>query len=233
MVLRDTTTAYTTMIEPKACGAILGFGVALVRSAANTVKGAMTGDTDAVTGFSVEPADQVELDEDGFYQAVNDAGVTDPLRVARGGVINALVIAKNSEDIVEGDYLEVAPVGDESCYIGVLNEAGSNAGETKTTHSKARALEDQAMGAASYKSPSVSVATGDKTITFTAENLTLLDLSEGDYILLEDLNGDGQLNRVKSLTSTVVTLQLASTVALTAGTDLVRKVFQVKCDILP
>jgi len=52
-------------------------------------------------------------------------------------------------------------------------------------------------------------------------------------VVLEDANGDAQLNRVKSLTSTVVTLQLPSTVALTvADGDLVYKVFQIKSIII-
>jgi len=77
------------------------------------------------------------------------------------------------------------------------------------------------------------VAIGDSAITFTAQNLALLNLSEGDYIVLEDVNGNAMLNRVKSLTSTVITLELPSTVALTvADSDLVYKVFQVKARIL-
>jgi len=51
--------------------------------------------------------------------------------------------------------------------------------------------------------------------------------------VLEDVNGNAMLNRVKSLTSTVITLELPSTVALTvADSDLVYKVFQVKARIL-
>lgn len=230
--LKDTTTPYTGMIEPFAAGANVGFGVAVIRSAAKTVKGSMADNADNILGFSVQPANNVVLDEDGFYQATNDAGVADVVRVARDGVINALVIAKADTDIVDGDYLECAPVGDASCYLGVLNEAGSNAGETRTTTSKAQALEDVTMGAESYKTMASNVEIGDKTITFSSANLALLDLEEGDYIVLEDANGDAQLNRVKSLTSTVITLQLASTVALAAATDLVYKVFQVKALIL-
>lgn len=216
--------------EPFVAGDMIGFGVALIRSAARTAKGSMADNADNIIGFSVQPQDGVVLDKDAFYQASNNAGKPDVVRVARAGaIINALVIAKADVNIVDGDYLECAPLGDASCYVGVLNEAGSSAGGTRTTTTKAQALEDVTMGDESYKSPASNVSVGDTSITFSSANLALLDLEEGDYIVLEDANGDAQLNRVKSLTSTVVTLELASTVALTAGTDVVYKVFQVKC----
>lgn len=216
-------------IDPFAAGAVVGFGVALIRSAAKTCKGTMADNEDAVIGFSVQPQDGVVLDQDGFYQPSNNAGNPDVVRVARkGSKINVLVIAKANTSIVDGDYLEAAPLGDASCHIGVLNEAGSNAGEDNVLTALAKAQEDCTITSSSYKQPSSNVAVGDKTITFSSADLALLDLEEGDYIVLEDVNGDAQLNRVKSKTSTVVTLQLASTVALAANTDYVYKVFQIK-----
>jgi hypothetical protein len=78
-----------------------------------------------------------------------------------------------------------------------------------------------------------SVAVGDSTVTLSSANMTALNLSEGDYVLLEDLNGAGMLNRVKSKTATVLTLEMPSTVALTSGNnDLIYKVFQVKARVL-
>lgn len=221
--------------EPFAAGDTIGFGCALIRSAARTVKGSMADNADNIIAFSVQPQDGIVLDKDAFYQASNNAGKPDIVRAVRAGaVINALVIPNaNNISIVDGDYLECAVLGDGSCYLGVLEEAGSTAGETRTTTTKAQALEDCSMTSSAYKSPSGNVAVGESTITFLAANLALLDLHEGDYIILEDLNGDAQLNRVKSLTSTVITLELPSTVALTAGnSDLVHKVFQVKVLVL-
>jgi hypothetical protein len=53
-------------------------------------------------------------------------------------------------------------------------------------------------------------------------------LSIGDYVLLEDLDGNVQLNRVKSIDSTtVIGLQIPATVALNGSTDLLTKVYQV------
>jgi hypothetical protein len=223
-----------THIDPFAASANVGFGVALIRTAARTCSGTLADNALNIIGFSVQPADNVVLDEDGFYQAVNKAGVPDIVRVARrGSIINALVITKANTSIIDGDYLEAAPLGDASNAIGVLNEAGNNAGQTKIIGACAQALEDCTLTNASYQVPAVGVAVGDSTITFLAATLALLDLKEGDYVVLEDANGDAQLNRVKSLTSTVVTLQLPSTVALTvADGDLVYKVFQIKSIII-
>jgi hypothetical protein len=221
-------------VHPFAAGDYVGFGVALIRSAAGVCKGTMADNEDAVIGFSVQPSNNVVLDKDGFYQASNNASQPDAVRVVRkGAMINALVIAKADTSVVDGDFLEAAPLGDASCYVGVLNEAGANAGEVRTATCLAQALEDCTITSASYKTPAGNVAVGESTITFSAANLILLDLYEGCYIVLEDTNGDAQLNRVKSKTATVVTLEFPSTVALTAGNnDLVYKVFQVKSVVI-
>ena len=74
-----------------------------------------------------------------------------------------------------------------------------------------------------------AVAVGDETVTFSsAAKLTAMDLSIGDYVLLEDLDGNVQLNRVKSIDSTtVIGLQIPATVVLNGSTDLLTKVYQV------
>lgn len=220
-------------IDPYTAGATVGFGVALLRSAARVCKGTKDDNSGYVIGFSVQPANNVVLDKDAFYQLSNNASVPDIVRVVRGGAkINALVITKGNTSIEDGDYLECAPLGDASSYIGVLNEAGSARGDVNVTTAVAQALEDCTMTNASYKQPSVGVSVGDSTVTFTSGDMTLLNLSEGDYIVLEDVNGSAMLNRVKSKTTTVLTLELASTVALQANTDYVYKVFQVKARVL-
>lgn len=235
MALKDTLIEQgPSGIDLMAAGDVIGFGVALIRSAARTAKGTKDDNSGGVIGFSVQPANGVVLDRDGAYQASNSSGVPDVVRVARGGAkINALVIAKANTSIQDGDFLECAPLGDASCYIGVLNEAGSNAGEANLTTARAQALEDCTITSDSYKSPSASLAVGESTITFSSANLALLNLKEGDYIALEDLNGAASLNRVKSLTSTVITLQWPATSKLVhTDSDLVYKVFQVKARVL-
>jgi len=95
-----------------------------------------------------------------------------------------------------------------------------------------KAVESKTMGSDTYQTPD-NVAVGDAVLTFSSAEVTALNLSDGDYILIEDLSADLQVNRRKSSTSTVVTLEKASTVALTASdSDLVTKLFQVEAMIL-
>jgi hypothetical protein len=233
MVLKDTL-VQATRIDPFVAGDMIGFGVALIRTAAGVCKGAMADNAANLIGFSVQPQNGVTLDKDCFYQLTNNSTLPDVVRVARrGSIIRALCITKADTSIVDGDYMEAAPLGDASCYIGVLNEAGSNAGETKIAGACFQAWEDCAMLDESYQTPdSVNVAVGDSTITFLAATLAKMALSVGDYIVLEDVNADAQLNRVKALTTTVITLELPSTVALTATTDYVRKCYQILGQII-
>jgi hypothetical protein len=232
MVLKDTLVT-ATRIDPYVAGDNIGFGVALIRTAAGVCKGSMADNAANLIGFSIQPQNGVTLDKDGLYQLVNNSSLPDVVRVARrGSIIRALCIAKANTSIVDGDFMEAAPLGDASCYIGVLNEAGADEGETKIAGACFQAWESKTMTNASYKQPSVNVVVGDSTVTLVAGDVTLLDLSEGDYIVLEDVNGDAQLNRVKSKTTTVITLQWPSTVALTANTDYVYKCFQILGQII-
>ncbi len=226
---RDVNTPYTGAIDGDyAAGGKIAFGAYCIKDSAGVAKAAEAADTEDGIGFAVQPANGVVLDVDGFYSLYN------AMRLARNGIINALVATLGDTDINDGDYLEVGAWGDAAPgNHGVLAEAGAGPDGQKTLTAVAKALEDVDMGDESYKVPAQNVAVGDKTITFAAADLTALNLSEGDLILLRDINANCQLNRVKSLTSTVVTLQFAATVALTvADSDLVNKVFQCRALIL-
>jgi hypothetical protein len=154
------------------------------------------------------------------------------MRVIKSGFANLLVCSKGAYNLIEGDCLELAILGGAGSGVGVLEEAGAggNVGETYTTTTLAKAEEDCAT-ASLYKHPASQVNVGDKTITFSAADLLALGLGEGDYIELVDSDGGAQLNRVKSATLTVVTLQFASTVTVVTG-DYVYKVLQCKCKII-
>jgi hypothetical protein len=132
------------------------------------------------------------------------------------------------------DFLEIAALGDGSTSPhGILEEAGSVAGKTKTLVSVAQALAAVSMGSTAYKVPASNVAVGDETITMTGGDIATMDLDIGDHIALEDLNGAVDHNVVADLTSTVITLVRPSLVALTAGNnDLVTKLFQVPVRML-
>jgi hypothetical protein len=230
MALRDVTTQKTGMLDSAIAGAgLTPFGAALIRSATDVVNACEVADTDNIKGFACQPANGVVLNKDGFYSQY------DAVRFARQGEVNALVMALGDTNIVDGDFLEVAaPGGAAPGNHGVLAEAGAGpAGETRTLHSVVQACEDVSLGDESYKTPASNVSVGDEIITMAAGDIATMELAEGGFIMLRDINGRCQVNRVKALTATVITLQLPSTVALVvADGDLVNKIKQCTVRIL-
>jgi len=198
-------------------------GSAMVRTAAGKAGAVKLTTETNVLGIVIDDPVQMTPNE-GFYPANH------PLSIKVEGKVRVNVIPNGADVNIEaGDYLEVADVGSANTgRHGLLEEAGSKAGATKTATSIARALEDVTMGDEGYDVVS-AVAVGDETVTFSsAAKLTAMDLSIGDYVLLEDLDGNVQLNRVKSIDSTtVIGLQIPATVALNGSTDLLTKVYQV------
>jgi len=204
---------------------ITHFGAAVIRSASGTIKPANSASDTNILGLAVD--DNVVRDTEGFYSQYD----TVPILTAGRG--RAWVTPNGQNVNIEaGDYLEVAALGSSPTgNHGVLEEAGATAGATRTAVSVARALEDVTMGSDSYKTPSSNVSIGDTQITFTSSDLSAMNLSVGDYIVLEDLTGDVQVNRVADLSSTQITLQLPSTVALVAAdSDRVTKLYQ--CEVM-
>ena len=228
MVLRKVTTPKTGPLSSIPAAGRIAFGAAIINNGTDQAVYASAADTDEILGFAVQPANNVVLRSDGFYQQYDD------VPYANSGEINALVIALGATNIIKGDFLEVAALGGAggSGAWGVLAEAGNLAGATKTITSVAQAAESVTL-AASMATPAAGVAIGDAQITMAAGAIATMGLVEGDYVMLRDADGDTQLNRVKSLTATVITLQEPSTVALTvADNDLVHRVAQVKVKIL-
>lgn len=228
MVLRKVTTPKTGPLSSIPAAGRIAFGAAIINNGTDQAVYASAADTDEILGFAVQPANNVVLRSDGFYQQYDD------VPYANSGEINALVIALGATNIIKGDFLEVAALGGAggSGAWGVLAEAGNQAGDTKTITSVAQAAESVTL-AASMATPAAGVAIGDAQITMAAGAIATMGLVEGDYVMLRDADGDTQLNRVKSLTSTVITLQEPSTVALTvADNDLVHRVAQIKVKIL-
>jgi len=199
---------------------ILAFGAAATYAAAGTVKGTVcTAAAYDILGIAVD--DNVEKTVDGFYSAY------DMVPLVTAGRCRVWITPNNTTavDIKAGDYLDLAVLGGSNTLpVGVFEESGSQAGETRLTSSLARALED--VDLVNNVVPT-TVAVGATSITLSTANMTTLDLSVGDYIILEDLSAGVQVNRVKALTTTVITLQIASTVAVTSGdSDTVGKLVQ-------
>jgi len=203
------------------------FGALVVRAGANTVKAATAADDECILGVAVD--DQVQHSVDGFYAAgdVVPIIISGTARLWTRGV---------SVSLIAGDFVEVASVGGGSTTIphGIVEEAGSAAGETYTVTTVAKLMEDLTIGAGGGKAVASNVSVGDTTVTLSGADMTALNLSVGDYILMDDNGGNAAVNRVKSKTATVITLVQPATVAMTAagGSDLVYKMYQAEALLL-
>lgn len=207
----------------------IAFGAAVVSAAESTVKSTLN-TVDNVFGIAVN--NEVETTVDGFYAQY------DMVPIVTKGPCRAWVTSNEStkEDIFVGDFLEVAILGGGAITlpIGVLQqmgaESGTCTGAVRELRTVAKAMDDATL----YDTEPIAndVAVGDTTVTLTAGNMTNLDLTIGDYILLEDLNGQAMINRVEDLTATVITLVIPSTVVLTAtDTDEIHHLVQVEVEL--
>ena len=127
------------VIGEMAAAEIIAFGAAVQRSAAGTVRAPRcTADDYNILGIA--DLDLVEKDEEGYYSKY------DIVPVIVAGRCRVWVTPNNAtaQDIVAGDYLELADIstGTNTLPVGVFEEAGSQAGATRTLLSLARALED-------------------------------------------------------------------------------------------
>lgn len=208
----------------------VAFGAAVMRYSEKTVKS--TRDlTDAnILGIAAE--DLVEKAIDGFYSK------HDAVPIITGGRMRVWVTPNHatSENVVAGDYLEITDIGGTNTTpVGAFQamdaETGTKTADVRQTETLARAIED--VDLIDIEPVASDVAVGETEVTLSSANMTNLDLADGDYILLEDISGQCMINRVASTTSTVITLQVASTVALASGDgDPVHKLEQVGAILL-
>ena len=208
----------------------IAFG-AVVEYAANGRLRSTKGTVDNIVGITMN--DEVEKTIDGFYAQY------DQIAVVTRGAARAWVTSNEStkEDIRIGDFLEVAIIADGSPTqpIGVLQqmgaESGTCSGAVRELRTVARAIDDETM--TDIEPVSADVSVGDTTVTLLAADITNLDLSIGDYILLEDIDGDAMINRVVSTTATVITILIPSTVAMVAtDNDPIHKLHQVEVELI-
>ena len=218
------------IIGSHAAASQIAFGAAVISAASGTLKSTLN-TVDNVLGIAMN--DEVEKTIDGFWS------LYDALPVVTRGAARAWVTSNEAtkEDILAGDFLEVAILGGGAVTqpIGVLQqmgaESGTCTGAVRELRTVARAIDDCVLSDIEPVAADVSV--GDTTVTLTAGNITNLDLSVGDYILMEDIDGDCMINRVESLTATVITLLIASTVAMVAtDSDPVHKLHQVEVELV-
>ena len=158
---------------------------------------------------------------DGFFETYEQVPIVDDVGYA--------LVAPNSgaTNIDIGDFLEVGIFGDGTPGAhGVLEEAGGTDGTIFTIATVAKALQSVTMGIKSYKTPASSVAIGDTSATMVAGEIATMGIAVGDYIYIEDDNGAGMVNRVASLTSTVIGFEIPTTnVCETGGTDTITRLY--------
>jgi len=208
----------------------IAFGAAVMRYAEGTVKS--TRDLTEANILGIAADDLVEKTVDGFYSKY------DPVPIITGGRMRAWITPNHTtaEDVVAGDYLEIADVGGTNILpVGAFQamdaETGTKTADVRQVETLARALED--VDLLDIEPVAGDLAVGGTEVTLSSANMTNLDLDVGDYILLEDILDQCMINRVASLTSTVITLQIASTVALASGdNDTVHKLAQVEAILL-
>jgi hypothetical protein len=208
----------------------IAFGAGVIYAADKTVKSTLN-TVHNVIGIAQD--DLIEKTIDGFYSQY------DSVPIIPGGRCRLWVTSNEAgkEDIEAGDYLEIAILGGGSntLPVGVFQqmgaESGSCTGAVREIGSVAKALESVTLTDIEPVGSAVSV--GDTTITMASGDMTKLNLAAGDYILMEDDGGNCMINRVKSVTSTVITLQIASTVAQSDTTnDDVHKLHQVEAILI-
>lgn len=215
------------IIGDKAAGGVVAFGAACYRSAAGIVKGSVCTGT-LYNMLGIADWDLVEKTVDGFYSQY------DPIPLITAGRCRVWITPNHTTaaDIIAGDYLDLADLGSTNLLpVGVFEESGSKSGQTKVATSLARALEDADLLDAEVVAADVAI--GDTTVTMTASGL-IDNLAAGDYILLEDIADQCEINRVKSVDSTTqITLEKAATAAIVNGdSDLVHKLTQCEVRLL-
>lgn len=208
----------------------IAFGAAVMYAADKTIKSTLN-TVHNILGIAQD--DLAEKTIDGFYSQY------DAVPIIPGGRCRVWVTSNEAtkEDLVAGDYLEIAILGGGSntLPVGAFQqmgaESGSCTGAVREIGSVARAVESVTLS--DIEAVGSAVAIGDTTITMAAGDMTNLDLVAGDYILMEDDGANCMINRVESVTGTVITLQIASTVAQADTTnDDVHKLHQVEAILI-
>ena len=206
----------------------IAFGAVVITAAVGTVKSTLEPVHNVI---GIADNDNVEKTVDGFYAQY------DQVPIITGGPSRAWVISNHAskEDIRIGDFLECV-VGAASTFtrpIGVLQEmsaeTGTGTGDVREVGSVAKALDDATLF--DCEPLSAELTAGTKTATLIAGNITNLDLSVGDYVMFEDLNGSGEINRVTGTTATTIELLIAS-VGTYAIADVVHKMVQVEVELI-
>lgn len=209
------------IIGDHAAGGVIAFGAAVYRTAAAIVGGCLCAAAASnMVGIAVD--DMIEKTIDGFYSQYDSV----PIAVAGRCRVWITPNHTTAVDLKAGENLELAVLGSSNTLpVGVFEAAGSAAPETRTAVTMARLVED--VDLINEEVVAADVVVGATTVTMTASGL-IDSLVAGDYIILEDITAEVEINRVKSVDSaTQITLVKAATVSLVnTDSDLVHKLTQ-------
>lgn len=222
--IRDVRTQSTGIVKTFVASGRVPFGAAVEYAAAGKVKTAIL--EESVTPFGFALSDEREHTYDGFYES----GEVVPVAIT--GTVNALVAAIDDYNIQHGDYLEIIDITSDTMAsgVGVLAEAGTHAGQSRSTYSIARAMESVTLGSGTYKAPASTPTAGEYTITMTSGDPTLMGVQVGDYVILRDSDGTtAQINRLTAITDTQFTVVIPISVA---AVDYVHAIRQAEVLIL-
>lgn len=188
-------------------------------------------DTDETTnGYIGVCKDRMtESDMPGFY----DEGEMMAMQV--NGVCNVWLLG--GKVIKSGQYLKKAgALGAGTEYLGVLGPETNP--DVRTADSLVRVVggdESGDVGSAAFAQVLAETAAGgQKTVTLAAADLTALEISAGDYVVIADANG-AEVNRVAEVDATTLKMQnpLSATYTVNVGVDVtIYKLTQVKGELL-
>jgi len=204
-----------------AAGAKIPFGAVCERTASGEVQGTTTGTRYDYIGVAVD--DVVEKDVDGFY---SDG---DAVPLITSGTCRVWMLGGVASQ--SGDFVIAAgTIGAGTEALGICTEEAT--ATTRTAASMARIIGDD-VGSADYDQIiAANVASGASTITMDSTTMSALALSAGDYIVIDDDNG-AEVNRVASVTTTVITLQeTTSNAYTTAATGTVYRLVQADVELI-
>jgi hypothetical protein len=206
--IRDARTPNTGIVKSFAASGRVPFGAAVQRAGSGTVKTSILENNVLVFGWAL--GDEEEHTYDGFYES------GEMVPVAITGTVNALISTVGNASLVVGDYMEIIDItsGTMASGVGVIDEAGSSAGEARSAVAVARMMEDVTLTNAVVKAPAATPSAGDTTITMTSGDPTLMGVQVGDYIIIRDDDGTtAQINRLTAITDVLFTVEIPVTVA--------------------
>ncbi len=196
------------------------FGCAVRRAGAGLVDIAYDGDGyDAILGIADQ--DLVEKTVDGFYSQY------DPVPLATAGRVRVWVLG-HATGALEGTFLKSANLGSPCC--GVFDAESAS----RSSHSLAKVLEDPTgLLHADFGDKVPAGATGSSITMASADVVTAMKLSVGDYISIGNpTNDEAEINRVKSIADAVITTQEVLAQTYTHANCKVDKLVQLEALLL-